>query len=144
MLTVCGLPFPEELHYLVEHQVWARVHADGSATAGITSLGVQLAGEIYMCRPKGVGQEIEQGRSLAVVELAKSIVSVKSPVGGVVLEVNARLAERPELVHEDPYGEGWLARIALRDLEADRAALLHGPQAVAEAMARHAQLHRLG
>lgn len=144
MLSVYGLPFPEALHYLVEHQVWARLHEDGSATAGITSLGVQLAGEIYMCRPKGVGQAVEQGRSLAVVELAKSIVSVKSPVSGVVLEVNPRLADRPELVHEDPYGEGWLARIAPRDLQADCMALLHAAPDVIAAMARHAELHRLG
>lgn len=142
-VNVNGLAFPEALHYLVEHQVWVRVEEGGLATVGITSLGIQLAGEIYMCRPKGVGQVVEQGRSVAVVELAKSIVSVKSPVAGAVVAVNPRLADEPELVHRDPYGEGWLARLALAAFARDREALVHGAQAVREAMAHHAWLNRL-
>jgi glycine cleavage system H protein len=138
---MAGGEFPADLHYLVEHQTWARLHADGTATVGITTLGIQLAGEIYMCRPKSVGSEVEQGRSIAVVELSKSIVSVKSPVRGVVVEVNPLLEEQPELVHRAPYGEGWLARVRLSDLEADLAALLHG-DAVGPAMAHHAWLQR--
>jgi glycine cleavage system H protein len=135
------LVFPDGLHYLVEHQTWARVHDDGTATVGITSLGIRLSGEIYMCRPKSVGSLLEQGKSVAVVELAKSIVSVKSPVTGTVVEVNPALAEKPELVHQDPYGAGWLARVALTQFDTDRAALVTG-DAVAAAMAHHAWLHR--
>lgn len=135
------LSFPADLHYLIEHQVWARLHADGTATVGITALGIRLAGEIYMARPKGVGVAVEQGRAVAVVELAKSIVSVKSPVTGTVVEVNPELAARPERVHEDPYGTGWLARVAMADFERDRPALLHG-EPVAAAMAHHAWLNR--
>ena len=142
-LDVAGMAFPEALHYLVEHQVWVRLEDDGCATVGITALGVRLAGEVYMCRPKGVGQAVEQGRSVAVVELAKSIVSVKSPVTGTVQAVNPRLSAEPELVHADPYGAGWLARLSLADFARDRAALVHGAQAVREAMAHHAWLHRL-
>jgi len=141
-MNVAGLEFPDGLHYLVEHQVWARLEGDGAATVGITALGIRQAGEIYMCRPKWPGSEIEQGRSIAVVELAKSIVSVKSPVRGTVLAVNAALAKAPELVHRDPYGEGWLARVQLADFETDRAALLHGEH-VAAAMQRHAWLNRM-
>ncbi|MCA0244343.1 MAG: glycine cleavage system protein H [Proteobacteria bacterium] len=135
------LVHPAELYYLIEHQVWARLHGDGTATVGITGLGIRLAGEIYMARPKGVGVAVAQGRSVAVVELAKSIVSVKSPVSGTVVAVNEALADRPQLVHRDPHGEGWLARLRLSDFDADRAALLHG-DAVAPAMAHYAWLHR--
>jgi glycine cleavage system H protein len=142
-VIVNGLAFPQALHYAVEHQVWARLEDDGSATVGITALGIQLAGELYMCRPKGVGQLVEQGRSVAVVELAKSIVSVKSPVTGTVVAVNPRLADEPELVHRDPYGQGWLARVALADFARDREVLVHGAEAVREAMAHHAWLNRL-
>ncbi len=134
--------YPDDLYYLIEHQVWARPHEDGSATVGITALGIRMSGDIYMCRPQSVGSQIEQGRSIGVVELAKSIISVKSPVTGTVLEVNPRLEEEPELVHVDPYGAGWLARLTLTDFAADQAALLHGTP-VAEAMAHHAWLHRL-
>lgn len=141
-MRAAGLEFPDELHYLIEHQVWARLESDGTATVGITALGIAQAGEIYMCRPKTVGSEVEQGRSIAVVELAKSIVSVKSPLRGMVVAVNARLAATPELVHRDPYGEGWLVRLQPADFEADRAALLHGEPVVA-AMEHHAWLSRI-
>jgi glycine cleavage system H protein len=131
------LVVPGDLHYLVEHDVWARLHADGSATVGITALGIKLSGEIHMCRAKPVGSQIEQGRAIAVVELAKAIVSVKSAIAGTVLAVNPRLEESPDLVHRDPYGEGWIARLALRDFDADRIRLVQG-DAVIAAMAQHA------
>jgi glycine cleavage system H protein len=130
--------FPADLHYLVEHDVWARLHDDATATVGITALGIRLSGEIYMCRVKPVGSTIGQGRSVAVVELAKAIVSVKSAVSGEVLEVNPLLEQRPELVHADPYGHGWLARLALRDFDADRARLGHGLEAIS-VMVGHAR-----
>lgn len=136
-----ALRHPLDLHYLIEHQTWARLEGDGTATVGITELGIRLAGEIYMARPKGVGVAVEQGRSIAVVELAKSIVSVKSPVTGTVEQVNGLLASKPELVHEDPYGQGWLARLRLQRWDDDRAGLLTG-EAVAPAMAHHAWLNR--
>jgi glycine cleavage system H protein len=141
-VNVRGLPFPDELYYLVDHQVWARLEGDGTATVGITSMGIRAAGEIYMCRPKPVGAELEQGRAVAVVELAKSIVSVKSPVCGRVVVVNALLEAHPERVHQDPYGDGWLARVQLIDFETDRAALVHG-DAVPAAMAHYAWLNQI-
>lgn len=139
-MIIRGLDFPDALHYLVDHQVWARLEGVGTATVGITSMGIRAAGEIYMCRPKAVGSEVEQGRAVAVVELAKSIVSVKSPVRGTVVDVNVALEERPELVHRDPYGEGWLARLRLSDFDTDRAALVQG-DAVPAAMEAYARLN---
>ena len=141
-MQIANCEFPDDLWYHVEHQVWARPQADGSVVVGITALGLKLAGDLYMCRPKGVGSLVEQGRGVAVVELAKAIVSVKSPVAGTVLEVNARLAGDPQLVQRDPYGDGWLVRIAPRDWAGDTVALVHG-DAVAPAMRHHAWLHQL-
>ncbi|GAB4562427.1 MAG: glycine cleavage system protein H [Rhizobacter sp.] len=135
------LSFPADLYYLVEHDVWARLEDDGTATVGITSLGIKLSGEIYMCRAKPVGAVIEQGRAVAVVELAKAIVSVKSAVSGTVLALNPRLDDAPQLVHTDPYGEGWIARLALADFERDRAQLVRG-EGVLSLMARHAEAFR--
>jgi glycine cleavage system H protein len=144
-MLIKGFDFPDELHYLVEHQVWARLEQGGTAVVGITAMGIHLAGgEIYMARPKMVGAAVTQGSSVGVVELAKSIVSVKSPVSGEVVAINTRLGDVPELVHRDPYGEGWLARLALSDFEADRAALLHGEAAVRPAMEHHAWLNQAG
>ena len=131
------LSFPADLHYLIEHDVWVRLDSDGTATVGITALGIKLSGEIYMCRAKPVGSVIEQGRSVAVVELAKAIVSVKCAVSGTVLQANPLLDDSPGLVHHDPYGLGWIARLALSDFERDRPRLVHGA-GVAAAMAQHA------
>ena len=139
-MNLCDPEFPAELHYLVAHQVWARLHDDGSATVGITALDIRLSGEIYMCRPKPVGSVVEQGRSVAVVELAKSIVSVKSAVSGTVLAVNPVLAHAPELVHADPYGQGWLALVRLSDWPADCRSLIQGDE-VLPAMQAHCALY---
>ncbi|WP_066254154.1 glycine cleavage system protein H [Hydrogenophaga flava] len=133
---------PADHLYLIEHQVWARVDADGLVTQGITALGVRLSGEVYMCRPKGVGVVVEQGKSMGVVELAKSIVSVKSPLGGEVVAVNPRLRDEPELVHRDPYGAGWLLRLRPSNLASETEALVTG-DAIAPAMAAHARLFRI-
>ena len=141
-MNVCGFEFPDALYYQVEHQTWARVEDDGSVSVGITALGIRLSGEIYMCRPKAVGQVVEQGRSVAVVELAKAIVSVKSPLSGAVVEVNAALADAPELVHHDPYGRGWIARLAPSAWDSEREQLAHG-EPVAAAMAHHAWLNQI-
>ena len=134
--------FPADLLYHVEHQVWARVDAPDRVTVGITALGIKLSGEVYMCRAKPVGTAVEQGRAIGVVELAKSIVSVKAPLSGAVVETNPRLAQQPELVHRDPYGEGWIARLRPSALVAERSALLSG-EAVLAAMAEHARRYRI-
>ena len=140
-MNVLSMVFPDELYYLVEHDVWARIQGDGTAFVGITALGIKLSGELYMCRAKPVGSEIEQGHAIAVVELAKAIVSVKCAVSGTVLAVNPRLENAPELVHRDPYGDGWIAQLAPREWSADRQRLVQG-EAVLVAMAQHVQTWR--
>jgi glycine cleavage system H protein len=136
-LTEADLCPPPGTYVAMEPQTWARPEPDGSVTVGITALGIVLSGEIYMCRPKPPGQVVAAGRSLAVVELAKAIVAVKSPVAGEVLEVNEALSARPELVHVDPYGRGWLARLRPTDWPGDSATLVHG-DALPDALRRHA------
>ena len=106
-----GIDLPSGFWLWAEDQTWAQPLSGGRVRVGITALGLRASGEIYMCRPKAVGSEVEQGRSIGVVELAKSIVAVKSPLSGVVLAVNEALEERPELVHQSPYEDGWLAEI---------------------------------
>jgi glycine cleavage system H protein len=136
------LRVPADLYVLVEHQAWARPEADGRVTVGLTALGAHLAGDLYMCRPKALGNVVARGRSIAVAELAKTIVSFKTPVGGVVEAVNARLEDDPGLVGRDPYGDGWLARLRPDALDDDLATLEHGA-AVVPAMAAYARLFRV-
>ena len=84
MSTLPPLQDPPDWLYLVAQQVWARPEGDGTATVGITQLGIHLSGEVYMCRAKRVGTELAQGETVAVVELSKSVVAVKTPVSGTV------------------------------------------------------------
>jgi glycine cleavage system H protein len=142
-MKIAGFEFPRALLYRVDDQTWARLDDDGMATVGITTLGIHQAGEIYMCRPKVPGSVVEQGRSIAVVELAKAIVSVRSPLTGIVLEGNPALAGRPELVHRDCYGEGWIARLRPTRRDEDAAGVVTG-EAAAAALAHHAWLNGLG
>ena len=142
-MNAASLEFPDALYYSVEHQMWARLEADGTVTVGITALGVKLSGEVYMARAKAPGSVVAQGQGVAVVELSKSIVSVKCPVSGTVLATNPLLDDQPEWVHRDPYGQGWLARLQPSDWPGDAARLLHGAPVV-PAMSHHAWLFREG
>jgi len=142
-MLIAGAELPDALWYWVDDQTWAAPLPGGQVRIGITALGLKASGDIYMCRPKPVGSEVAQGRSVGVVELAKSVVSVKSPLSGVVTRVNEALEAQPELVHRSPYDGGWLVELAPSQLDAERARLVTGEAGLAEAMARWARLNRL-
>jgi glycine cleavage system H protein len=142
-MLIAGTELPDDLWYWVEDQTWARLLPGGGVRVGITALGLKASGEIYMCRPKSVGSEVVQGRSVGVVELSKSVVSVRSPLSGTVTRVNEALEAQPELVHRSPYGEGWLAELAPSQLPQEQAGLAIGAAAVREAMQAWARLNRL-
>ena len=138
-LILFGFSFPTTLHYLVDEDTWARVEPDGTVVVGITPVGLALAGELYMCRVKSPGLQIEVQRGVAVVELAKSVMAVRSPVGGTVIEAHEALQDTPGLIARDPYGEGWLARLqpaSPEALAADLARLVTGEAVQAAMQAR--------
>jgi glycine cleavage system H protein len=126
-----------------EDQTWTQCLPNGHVRIGITALGLRASGDIYMCRPKPVGSEVEQGRSIGVVELSKSIVSVKSPLSGVVIQVNEALEDQPELVHRSPYDAGWLVELAPSKLDEEKSRLAIGETAIREAMTRWAWLNQV-
>jgi glycine cleavage system H protein len=106
--------YPEELRYHPEHD-WARVEGD-EAVLGITWHAQDALGEVVHYEPPEVGQSIAKDAAYGEVESVKAVSDLISPLSGEVLEVNGRVVDAPELVNEDPYGEGWLARIRLSDL----------------------------
>ena len=142
-MLIAGAEIPDGLWYWVDDQTWAMPLDGGLVRVGITALGLKASGDIYMCRPKSVGSEVQQGRSIGVVELSKSIVSVKSPLSGVIKRVNEALEDRPELVHRSPYDEGWLVELAPSALEAEKVRLAVVEAAIREAMTRWAWLNQL-
>jgi glycine cleavage system H protein len=105
--------YPEDLRYHAEHD-WARIDGD-VATFGITWFGQDALGEIVFFDAPDVGKTITKDASYAEVESVKAVSDVIAPMSGEVVEVNEALANSPELVNEDPYGEGWLVKVRLSD-----------------------------
>ena len=104
---------PQELRYSRDHE-WVRV--DGSiARVGITDFAQESLGDVVFVQLPDVGLEIVAGASVSEIESTKSVSDVYVPVSGVVQAVNAALADTPELVNQDPYGEGWILEVALAD-----------------------------
>ena len=105
---------PEELRYNDSHE-WVRQEEDGTVTVGITDHAqAQLGDLVYVERPEP-GASLQANESLGVVESVKAASDIYSPIGGRVVAVNTALADAPEQVNADPYGEGWLVRLAPED-----------------------------
>ena len=107
---------PSDLKYTKSHE-WARIEDDGIATVGITDHAQELLGDLVFVELPEVGADLGIGAECAVVESVKAASDVYSPLSGEVIEVNETLADQPELLNEDPYGEGWLCEIEMSDPE---------------------------
>jgi len=104
---------PEDLKYTKEHE-WAKVEGE-IAVVGITDFAQdQLSDIVYVELPE-VGTQVKQGETFGTVEAVKAVSDLYSPVTGEVIEVNTKLADQPELVNQDPYGEGWMIKVKLQD-----------------------------
>ena len=101
---------PGDLRYTSEHE-WLRKEQDGSVTIGITDHAQSALGDLVYVELPEVGQEMESGAEMAVVESVKAASDVYAPIAGTVLEVNAALADEPEKINADPYGDGWIVRM---------------------------------
>src|SRR6059036_2083925 len=108
------MEFPEDLRYTKEHE-WARDEGDGRIRVGITDFAQDALGDVVYVDVPEVGTEVRAGQPFGEVESTKSVSDVYSPVTGRVIERNAALEEKPELVNEDPYGQGWIVAIEAGD-----------------------------
>lgn len=116
---------PDGLRYTEEHE-WIERAGDGSLKVGITDYAQDQLGDVVFVELPEVGSSLEAGAILAEVESTKSVAEVYAPVSGTVTAVNETLADTPELVNTDPYGEGWFAVLEPSDPVADDAFL--GPE----------------
>ena len=107
------MSYPDDLRYSKEHE-WVRADGD-RATIGITSFAADELGDIVFVELPEVGTSLSQFGTFGVVESVKAVSDLYAPISGEVLEVNDALREAPELLNSDPFGEGWIARIALAD-----------------------------
>jgi glycine cleavage system H protein len=103
--------YPEDLLYHEEHD-WARVDGD-SATFGITWYAQDALGELVFFDAPDVGASVTRGEPYAEIESVKAVSDVIAPLSGEIVEVNEGLAQTPETINQDPYGQGWLVRVRL-------------------------------
>lgn len=107
------MELPDDLLFSSDHE-WVR-REGAQVRIGITDYAQDALGDIVFIELPGTGATVAAGASMSEVESTKSVSEVYAPVGGVVVAVNDALAERPELLNEDPYGDGWICVIELTD-----------------------------
>jgi glycine cleavage system H protein len=115
---------PEELRYSKEHE-WARAEPDGRIRVGITDFAQDALGDVVYVDLPEPGTQVTAGQAFGEVESTKSVSDVFAPVSGTVVERNGALEEKPELVNQQPYGDGWLVAIEASD-HAELEGLLDG------------------
>ncbi|GBD25332.1 Glycine cleavage system H protein [bacterium HR30] len=109
------MEFPEDLRYSKEHE-WVLVEGN-VATVGITDYAQEQLGEIVYVELPEVGEKVSKDDAFGVVESVKTVSDVYAPVSGSVIEVNDDLPGNPELLNDDPYGDGWMLKIEMSDPE---------------------------
>ena len=107
---------PGDLKFLKTHE-WARVEGDGKVTVGISDHAQGLLGDLVYVELPAVGDRVEAGNACAVVESVKAASDVYAPLTGKIVAVNSALADKPETINEDAYGEGWLYQLEVEDAE---------------------------
>lgn len=107
--------FMDELKYTRQHE-WARLDGEGSTvTAGITDYAQDKLGKIVFVELPEPGNPIKAGDSMAVIESVKAVADVYAPVSGTIVSVNEELEDKPELLNEDPYNEGWIIKLEMEN-----------------------------
>jgi glycine cleavage system H protein len=105
--------YPADLLYHAEHD-WARVENE-TATFGITWYAQDSLGEVVFFDPPEVGKTVTKDEPYTEVESVKAVSDVVAPLSGEIVEINDALADQPETINEDPYGDGWLVKVKLSD-----------------------------
>jgi glycine cleavage system H protein len=100
-----------------ESHEWVRDNGDGTATIGISDHAQKMLGDVVFVDLPEVGDEVEAGESFSLVESVKAASDIYAPVTGEIVEINEELEDSPELVNDEPYEEGWIAKIKLSDAD---------------------------
>mgnify|MGYP000949805610 CR=1 FL=1 len=107
---------PKDYRYTESHE-WVRIEEDNVITIGITDYAQEKLGDIVSIDLPRVGDEVERGEPIGMIDSQKASSEVFAPISGVVLEINELLNDDPAVINTDPYEEGWLIRIEVEDLE---------------------------
>ena len=130
METYKGCKIPKELYYDIENQVWYRLEEDGTVSVGATDVGQTRAGRMVNVRIKPPGKHVPKGKPIASLESGKWTGPVPAVIEGEIAERNEKLFDQPDLINDDPYGEGWIARLKPTNLGRDLKDLVTGDVAL--------------
>ncbi len=125
-MRILDYDIPDKLHYSKEHE-WIRLEGK-EAVVGITDYAQKQLHEIVYVEIQQEGSQVKQFQTMGTVESVKSVSDIFSPVTGKITKVNKELADSPELLNQDPYEKGWLAKINLTNLKKDMEKLLTAAQ----------------
>ena len=107
---------PTDKLYSKDHE-WVKDNGDGTAVVGITDYAQEMLTDIVFVELPPIGKKVAQGEPVAVVESVKSVSDVYAPVSGEVIDVNKALEETPELINQDAFGQGWIAKLKLANAD---------------------------
>ena len=110
------MEYPKGLKYSREHE-WVSVENDDAGVIGITDFAQNELGDVVYVEVPELGEKISKDDPFGAVESVKAVSDLYAPVSGTVTEVNDALPETPELINEDPYGEGWIIKVAMSDVD---------------------------
>ncbi len=112
--------FPDDLLYDLDNNTWLRVEENGEVTVGVTSLLPGIAGKLTLARLKAVGIDIRRGQSLGTLESLKFVGPIPSPVSGTLLKTNGLVVDKPRIINDAPYEDGWITRLRPSQLKLER------------------------
>ena len=113
---------PQNLLYTTDHE-WVLIEGD-TATVGITDFAQGELGDVVFVQLPDKGAKLEQSKSFGTIEAVKAVADIYAPLSGEVAAVNSALADKPELMNQDPYGQGWIVKLKTSNLAAEKAHLL--------------------
>jgi glycine cleavage system H protein len=113
---------PQDLLYTKDHE-WVRLSGD-IATVGVTDFAQGELGDVVFVQLPDKGAKVEQGKSFGTIEAVKAVADIYAPLSGQVTEVNTILADKPEVMNSDPYGDGWIVKVKVSNLDAEKPHLL--------------------
>ena len=133
--------FPDDLLYDLENNTWLRVEENGEVTVGVTSVLPAIAGKLTLARLKSADVAIQRGQSLGTLESLKFVGPVPSPVSGILLKTNGLIVDRPRIINDSPYQEGWIASLKPSHLALERILLSKSTESKTLLVKKIAEFH---
>ena len=133
--------FPDDLLYDLENNTWLRIEDNGDVTVGVTSVLPAIAGKLTLARLKSAEVGIQRGQSLGTLESLKFVGPIPSPVSGILLKTNGLIVDRPKIINDSPYQEGWIASLKPSHLALERILLSKSTESKTLLVRKIAEFH---